>query len=57
MTSIRTLSEKETEEDTKFGIDITKFCLEYRYKGVDYCIFKEDLKDFFSIYLIGINYE
>ena len=57
MPIVRTLSEKESKEDTKFGIDITEFYLEYRYKGVDYCIFKEDLKDFFSIYILGMNYD
>jgi len=55
MPIVRTLSEKESKEDTKFGIDITEFYLEYRYKGVDHCIFKDDLKDFYSIYLVGIN--
>jgi len=55
MTSLRTLTEKESKQDVKFDIKITEFYLEYNYKGIDHCIRKDDLEEFFSIYLVGIN--
>jgi len=55
MTHLRTLSEEESEEDTKFGIEIEQFYLQYHYKGEVYELHEDDLKDFYSIYLVGIN--
>lgn len=55
MTSLRTLSEKETKPNTKFGIHINEFYLRYHYNGKEYEIKTHNLKDFFSIYVEGIN--
>jgi len=55
MTILRILSEKESEEDTKFGIEIQQFYLQFWYNGTVHEITEDNLKDFFSIYLIGIN--
>lgn len=55
MTSIRTLSEKESKEDTKFGVEIEQFYLQFWHREELYEITKENLKDFYSIYLVGLN--
>ena len=55
MPSVRTLSEKESKEDTKRGIEIEQFYLQFWHGEELYEITKEDLKDFYSIYLVGLN--
>ena len=55
MTSIRTLTQEETKEDVKFGIEIEQFYMMYHYKGKVYEITEDNLKDLYAIYLIGIN--
>ena len=55
MTNLRTLSEDESQEDTKFGIKIDKFYLQYHYEGKAYEITTDNLTEFYSIYLVGIN--
>ena len=57
MTILRTLSENEMKEDTKMGIYINEFYLRYHYEGKEHEIHIYDLKDFFSIYLVGLNDE
>ena len=55
MTSLRTLSEKESKEDTKICIYINEFYLRYHFKGKEHEVHIHDLKDLYSIYLVGIN--
>jgi len=55
MTVLQTYSENESKEDTKFCVDINEFYLRYHYNGKEYEINTHDLKDFYSIRLIGIN--
>ena len=52
MTSLRTFSEKETDENIKFGVKINEFYLRYHYEGKEY---KLTTKEFYAIYLVGIN--
>ena len=55
MTILRTLSEKESKEDTKTGIYINEFYLRYHFKGKEHEVHIHDLKELFSIYLVGLN--
>ncbi len=55
MTTLQTFSEKKTEEKTLFGIKLNEFYLRYHYKGKEYEIKTSDLKEFFSIKILGIN--
>ena len=55
MTSLRLVSEKENEEDVKFGIEIEQFYLQYHFKGEVYELTDDNLKDLFGIYILGIN--
>ncbi len=55
MVILQTHSEKKTKENTLFGIKLNEFYLRYHYKGKEYEIKTSDLKEFYSIQILGIN--
>ena len=55
MTILQTLSQIETNENTLFDIEIRAFRLDYIYKGKEYSLYFNDLKDFYSIKIVGMN--
>jgi len=55
MTSLKTISEEESKEERKINIKVNEFYIRYHYEGKEYELRTHDLKEFFSIYLVGIN--
>ena len=55
MTTLQTYSEKECKENILFGIDINELYIRYHYKGKEYELKTHNLKEFYSIHILGIN--
>ncbi len=55
MTIIQTYSKEKSKENIKFGIEITAFRLTYIYKGKEYDIYIDDLKEFHTLSLFGLK--
>lgn len=55
MTILQTFDEIKTEENSLFGIEIKEFLLRYVHEGKEEVISTKDLKNFYSVRIMGMN--